>query len=168
MRTSEPLMAAKKPNCAELKTLMEEWEVRVTLQVFKSTISWWRLLHVSTEIFIKLWVESYSSPALSGRTILLPIIQCFNTNDKVGNISLLCWIAWKSTHWYNHILYSTNNTFWYKFNSLYVLFANTTINPLWKHIINYYHLHWITLNSIIGKWIYWRSILNFRPSTYSQ
>ena len=49
---------------------------------------------MATGIFIKLWVESYSSPALSGRTTLLPIIKCFNTNDKVGNISLLCRITW--------------------------------------------------------------------------
>ena len=54
----------------------------------------------------------------------------------------------ESTHRYDHILYSTNNTFWYEVNVLYLQFDNTIINPLLKHIINYYHLHGITLSSI--------------------
>ena len=86
-------MAAKEPKQRRTKPSKENEEDMVMLQAFKSTIAWWRLLHVPTEIFSQQWVEPYCYPVLSDETILLPIIYFFITNDKV---------------WY-HIIVMSNN-----------------------------------------------------------
>ena len=67
-------MAAKEPKQRRPKPLKENEEDRVSLQVFKSTNAWWRLIHVPIKIFNQQWVNPYSSFTLSGETILLSMI----------------------------------------------------------------------------------------------
>ena len=87
------------------------------LQAFKLTIAWWRLLHVPTEIFGQQWVEPYSYPALSGETILLPIIYCLITNDKVWyHIIVMSNNIEINPSVQSYIIYS-QQYIWYKVNS---------------------------------------------------
>ena len=130
MRTSESLLAVKKPDSAKPNHQRKMKKIGLQCKFSNQPLRGGGFSTFPLKFLVKLWVEPYSSPALSGKKVLFPIIQCFTLMIRFGNISLLCRITWKSTLRYNHILYTTNNIFWYKFNSLYVPFDNTTINPL--------------------------------------
>ena len=63
-------MAAKKPKQRRAKPSKENEEDRVSLQVFKSTNAWWRLIHMPIKILNQQRVDLYSSPACRVNTFI--------------------------------------------------------------------------------------------------
>ena len=129
-RTSEPLMVAKKLDSAEPNPRRRMKKIGLRCKFLNRPLHGGGFSTCPLKfqsrcgsnhiVFLHCWEEQYYFQSYN---ILMLMI-------RFVNISLLCRITWKSTLRYNHILYTTNHIFWYKVNSLYAPFYNTTINPL--------------------------------------